>query len=132
LEYVNCLMQIAKNFPDQIYPGKRCAQEVQLKNWEIIEACANQTEGSKLLQVNGDLTTALKPALTSVPTITFRHQQDETQALALVNFRSAVCKKMLSPLPMECTNVPNSASVEKITSYLIGLSFLFFVFSMKL
>jgi interferon, gamma-inducible protein 30 len=132
LKYIYCLMQFGKNFPDQIYPGKRCAQQLELKNWDIIENCANSTEGSKYLQVNGELTSTLKPSLTSVPTITFRHQQDETQALALVNFASAVCKKMLLPLPAECHNMPNSASVETITSYLIGLSSLIFISSMKL
>lgn len=66
-------MQLTKNFPDQLFPGKRCAQEFKLENWEVIEACANNTEGSKLLQKNGELTTALKPPLTSVPTITFRY-----------------------------------------------------------
>lgn len=66
-------MQLAKNFPDQIYPGKRCALEVHLENWDIIESCANQTEGSKLLQKNGELTFGLNPSLTSVPTVTFRH-----------------------------------------------------------
>jgi len=132
LEYINCLMQLAKNFPDQIYPGKRCAQEVHLENWEIIESCANQTEGSKLLQKNGELTSTLNPTLTSVPTITFRYQQDEAQQLALVNFRSALCKKMQNPLPIECTNLPNSASVETIASYLIGFSFLTAIFVMKM
>lgn len=73
IEYVNCLMALTKNFPDQLFPGKRCAQEFHLENWEVIEACANTTEGSKLLQKNGELTEALKPSLTSVPTITFRY-----------------------------------------------------------
>lgn len=66
-------MQLTKNFPDQIFPGKRCAAQLHLENWEVIEACANATEGSKLLQKNGELTNTLNPALTSVPTITFRH-----------------------------------------------------------
>lgn len=66
-------MQLVKNFPDQIFPGKRCAQQFKLENWEVIEACANQTEGSKLLQKNGELTQVLNPQLTSVPTITFRY-----------------------------------------------------------
>jgi len=131
LEYINCLMQLSKNFADQIYPGRRCTKELEIKNWDIIEACANSTEGSKLLQANGELTDTLKPALKSVPTITFRHQQDDTQALALVNFRSALCKKMQTPLPIECTN-SNSASVETITSYFIGLSLLTLIFATKL
>lgn len=131
LEYVNCLMQLTKNFPDQIFPGKRCAQQLNLENWEVIESCANQTEGSKLLQKNGELTQVLNPPLTSVPTITFRHQQDDTQALALVNFQSAVCKKMQLPLPHECTSLPGSATNKTVTSYLIGLSLLIFVFATK-
>lgn len=73
LEYVNCLMKFIKNFPDQLFPGKQCAQQVGLENWEVIEACANQTEGSKLLQKNGEYTQGLNPPLTSVPTITFRY-----------------------------------------------------------
>jgi len=131
VEYVNCLMQLSKNFPDQLFPGKRCAQQFHLENWEVIEACANQSEGSKLLQKNGELTHSLNPPLTSVPTITFRYQQDENQALALVNFRSAICKKMQLPLPIECTNLPNSATVKSLTSYLIGFSFVAFVFTLK-
>lgn len=73
LEYINCLMQLTRNFPDQIFPGKRCAQQFRLENWEVIEQCANSTDGSKLLQNNGELTFSLNPKLTSVPTITFRH-----------------------------------------------------------
>lgn len=131
LEYVNCLMKFIKNFPDQLFPGKQCAQQVGLENWEVIEACANQTEGSKLLQKNGEYTQGLNPPLTSVPTITFRYQQDDTQALALVNFGSAVCKKMMLPLPHECTNLPGSATDKAASSALIAVSFLTFVFALK-
>ncbi len=73
MEYVNCLMEFTKNFADQLFPGKLCAQKYHLENWEIIEACANNTDGSKLLQKNGELTHTLNPPLTSVPTITFRY-----------------------------------------------------------
>lgn len=61
------------NFADALYPGKKCAIQAQLTNWNIIESCANNTEGSKLLQKNGELTNTLTPSLTSVPTVTFRH-----------------------------------------------------------
>lgn len=64
---------MGNNFPDSIYPGKKCARETGLNNWEIIEQCANNTEGSKLLEKNGELTSSLNPSLTSVPTVTFRH-----------------------------------------------------------
>lgn len=63
----------SNNFPDSIYPGKKCAMQADLKNWEVIENCANSTEGSKLLQDNGQLTESLNPRLTNVPTVTFRH-----------------------------------------------------------
>lgn len=66
-------MKLTRNFPDQLFPGKECANQVHLANWEVIEACTNQTEGSKLLQKNGELTQSLNPPLASVPTITFRH-----------------------------------------------------------
>lgn len=66
-------MKAGNNFPDSIYPGQKCARSIQLNNWDNIEQCANSTEGSKLLQANGELTAALNPPLTSVPTITFRH-----------------------------------------------------------
>lgn len=73
LDYVNCLMRAGNNFADSVYPGQKCSRDLQLRNWQRIEQCGNTTEGSNLLQRNGELTLALKPALTSVPTITFRH-----------------------------------------------------------
>lgn len=71
LDYVTCLMKnslpATGNFPS----GPRCAQELQLKNWNVIEQCANTTEGSKLLQHHGETTNALRPELTFVPWINF-------------------------------------------------------------
>lgn len=73
LDYVNCLMRAGNNFADSVYPSKKCARELELHNYESIESCSNNTEGSQLLQKYGELTSSLKPALTSVPTITFRN-----------------------------------------------------------
>ena len=73
LEFINCLMKVGNNFADSVYPGLRCSREVKLSNWDVIDNCANSTEGSKLLQKNGELTSTLNPSLTSVPTVTFRH-----------------------------------------------------------
>lgn len=73
LDYVKCLMQTWITFKDNIYPGYRCAKELQLPNWSVIEECANSTEGSKLLQDYGVRTQQLNPPLESVPTITFNH-----------------------------------------------------------
>lgn len=73
LDYVKCLMQTSNSFKDALFPGARCARELQLPNWNIIEECANSTEGSKLLQDYGEKTQLLNPALSFVPTITFNH-----------------------------------------------------------
>lgn len=73
LDYVACLMQTANSFKDTIFPGAKCARELQLPNWNVIEECANSTEGSKLLQSNGERTHSLNPELSFVPTITFNH-----------------------------------------------------------
>lgn len=66
-------MKSGKNFPDNIYPGERCAHENHINNWEVIAQCANSTEGSNLLKQNGELTKAFQPELQSVPTVTFNH-----------------------------------------------------------
>lgn len=71
MEYINCLMQIGNNFPDSVYPGKQCAEEVQIHNWDVIRECANSTDGSKLLQKNGELTDKFQSPLKGVPTIVF-------------------------------------------------------------
>lgn len=128
LEYINCLMKIGNNFADSIYPGKKCSREInpnQVINWDNIEQCANSTEGSKLLQKNGELTAGLNPALTSVPTVTFRHQyESETQALAMSNFAIALCKKLSAPLPQECSS-HSGASINVVTSSIVLTLFAF-------
>lgn len=73
LDYVACLMATSIQFKDSIFPGSKCARDLQLKNWQIIEECANSTQGSKLLQNYGELTNQLNPPLTSVPTVTFNY-----------------------------------------------------------
>lgn len=60
-------------FKDAVFPGQKCAKDLQLPNWQVIEECANSTEGSKLLQSHGETTNQLNPPLTEVPTITFNH-----------------------------------------------------------
>lgn len=66
-------MQKAYQFKDGVFPGAKCAHDLQLPNWHVIEECANSTSGSKLLQDNGERTRQLNPPLTEVPTITFNH-----------------------------------------------------------
>lgn len=72
LDYVTCLMQNALNFKDSIFPGGRCAHDLQLPNWNVIEECANSTQGSKLLQKYGVMTGTLAKPI-DIPVITFNH-----------------------------------------------------------
>lgn len=65
-------MQTALNFKDSIFPGSKCARDLQLPNWHIIEECANTTQGSKLLQKYGEMTSILTKPI-DVPVITFNH-----------------------------------------------------------
>uniref|UniRef100_A0A1L8E355 Putative gamma-interferon inducible lysosomal thiol reductase-like protein n=1 Tax=Nyssomyia neivai TaxID=330878 RepID=A0A1L8E355_9DIPT len=125
LEYVNCLMKVGNNFPDSIYPGEKCARQVGVPNWENIERCANTTEGSKILQRFGDLTNMLQPGLTSVPTVTFRQTYDaDAQRLAVANFGAALCKKIATPSPIECSQIPGAAA-EKSTAVLLTIGAFF-------
>lgn len=103
LEYINCLMNPRYNFQDSIYPGRKCAEELNLKKvWELIDQCANSTDGSTYLRQNGEKTEALQPPLTSVPTIVFReHFEQDFQDEAIKDFRMAVCTR-LTPKPIEC------------------------------
>uniref|UniRef100_A0A1B0CG20 Putative gamma-interferon inducible lysosomal thiol reductase-like protein n=1 Tax=Lutzomyia longipalpis TaxID=7200 RepID=A0A1B0CG20_LUTLO len=121
LEYINCLMKVGNNFPDSIYPGEKCARQTGVPNWENIERCANTTEGSKVLQRFGDLTNMLQPGLSSVPTVTFRQKYDiDAQRLAIANFGAALCKKISTPTPIECSNIPGAAA-EKSSAVLVTI-----------
>lgn len=123
LDYITCLMKAGNNFADSVYPGKKCSSELKLRNWDNIENCSNSTEGSNLLQHNGERTLSLKPALTSVPTIVFQNQYDETaQKLALTDFRAALCKQISEPLPQECrsTSAAAPAQTTNAVTMLVG------------
>lgn len=81
LDYVACLMD---SWLQDIYPGAKCASELQISNWPAIEECANSTEGSKLLQEYGVRTQQLNPPLTGIPTVTF--EQVSSSEISLNNF----------------------------------------------
>lgn len=110
LEYVNCLMERAQ-FKSGEFPGKSCAEALEIHNWETIQQCANSTEGSSLLKNYGDETqTVQKGPIQSVPTVVFRKSYDsENQKLAVSNFHVALCKN-LNPAPDMCRNLPSGAS----------------------
>lgn len=100
VDFIHCIMM--RSFPDQTFQTERCGLENEVKNWKNIQECANSTDGSSLLKANGQLTEALNPSLTSVPTILFRnHYDNDAQKAALVSFQEALCQQ-INPKPAEC------------------------------
>ncbi|ALC46219.1 CG9796 [Drosophila busckii] len=131
LDFINCLMRAGKNFPDNVYPGQRCAAENHINNWENIKTCANSTDGSQLLRKAGETTMRLKEPLTGVPTILFNEQFDKKSSDgAQVNFIGTVCKYAAAPQPRICAQ-HNSASglgVSALLGSMVGLCLLRFLY----
>ena len=71
LDFINCMMKAGKNFPDNVYPGARCARENNINTWENIQQCANSSEGNQLLMRHGQATMNFQNPLLSVPTVVF-------------------------------------------------------------
>jgi len=59
---------MADNY-DPLGIGKTCAQKISL-NWEAVQKCTIGDEGSQLLKRNGELTNALRPRVSFIPTVT--------------------------------------------------------------
>jgi len=103
LDFINCMMKAGKNFPDNVYPGARCARENQISVWENIEQCANSTEGSQLLKQHGDATNRFQMPLQSVPTVVFNQKYDvKVNERAMNNFLGTLCKYVSMPEPKIC------------------------------
>jgi hypothetical protein len=112
VEYINCLMSGV--FPDQSYESfaRRCAENVHVKNFESILKCANETEGSKLLQQMGDATKKLMDPLKSVPTITIRESYDDKiQKRSLEHFSTTVCENLPKPMPAVCREFSSAGAI---------------------
>ncbi|SPP87865.1 GILT-like protein 1 [Drosophila guanche] len=130
LDFINCLMRAGKNFPDNVYPGQRCATENHINNWENIKTCANTTEGSQLLRKAGEATGRLKEPLTSVPSVLFNEQfEKKVNDRAQVNFIGTLCQYVSAPQPRICAQhnaaaATGLASVSAILSSLLGLWFI--------
>lgn len=116
LNYVNCLMERAQLKSGE-FPGESCARDTDIRNWDNIAACANDTEASDLLRKAGDETNKLQKPLASVPTVAFRATYDrDTQNQAVDNFRAALCKN-LNPAPVACRNIPGGSAPALAVSF---------------
>jgi len=101
-------------FPDQPYSqfAKRCARDTQVKNFDSIETCANNTEGSKYLELMGEATNKLQDPLKSVPTITIRESYDANiQKESLTGFAATVCQNLPKPQPAVCRSYSSATAV---------------------
>ncbi|XP_971157.2 GILT-like protein 1 [Tribolium castaneum] len=113
--FINCLMDKVKPNGNQTqFPTQECATINHVPNYVNIENCANHVEGSQYLAEIGKQTDALKPPLTSVPTVVFNNQykQDDNE-MAKTNFVKALCQYIHGEKPAECTK--NSAIVAKMS-----------------
>ncbi|XP_013102066.2 GILT-like protein 2 [Stomoxys calcitrans] len=69
----------------------KCAKQHNIDNVDLIQKCFDSSHGSELLKLNGDLTHALRPSVTFIPTITLDGSQGK-QALILKNLLAEICK----------------------------------------
>lgn len=87
VEFVTCLLRLGENFQDAPIPYRKCAEQYEIKNLDVIEQCVNTTESSKLLQRHGETTLMLKPELTFVPTVVLKNVSSLIKLSTIANFR---------------------------------------------
>lgn len=124
LKYINCLMSLALQNKNGPYPIDQCASSNNFDPGHIIQ-CANNTDGDDVLSQNGDLTNALNPPLTSVPTVIFNDnfsKKDQEQASS--DFKSVLCSYIKGEHPHEC----HSNSAVAHTSAVIPICVLIFYY----
>ncbi|XP_037039003.1 gamma-interferon-inducible lysosomal thiol reductase-like [Bradysia coprophila] len=69
---------------------QKCTREHQVE-WEPIQKCYDSPHGAELLKMHGELTHALRPSVTFIPTITLNQSQGR-QASILKDLLQEVCK----------------------------------------
>ncbi|KAL9922109.1 gamma-interferon-inducible lysosomal thiol reductase 1 [Glossina fuscipes fuscipes] len=120
LNFIHCMMKAGKNFPDNVYPGAKCARESHVSTWENIQQCANSTDGERLLMAHGQTTNAFQNPLISVPTVVFKDQYDPKVSMrAQTDFLGALCKYVPQPQPKVCE--ANSSGVSIVVAPLLVL-----------
>lgn len=81
LKFIDCLMEEVHsshfNESRDEYPGLICANKINLNNWNIVERCADSTEGDELLAEMGQLTNQLSPRPSFVPWVVFNEVNTE-------------------------------------------------------
>ncbi|XP_061397584.1 GILT-like protein 1 [Musca vetustissima] len=122
LDFINCMMKIGKNFPDNVYPGAKCARDNQINTWENIQTCANNTEGSQLLMKHGQTTNHFMNPLKSVPVVVFKNQYDaKVNDRAQSDFVGVLCSYISQPMPKICASRNSAVSIAAISAPFMGL-----------
>ncbi|XP_040573344.1 GILT-like protein 1 isoform X3 [Lepeophtheirus salmonis] len=97
-DYINCMTKISE---DPINAGKTCSESLSLP-WTKIQKCVSTLEGEILLAQYGEITHALTPKLTSVPTVELNGSQDNQDAL-INDLKGSVCSAYTGVKPSACT-----------------------------
>uniref|UniRef100_A0A1I8QEU3 Uncharacterized protein n=1 Tax=Stomoxys calcitrans TaxID=35570 RepID=A0A1I8QEU3_STOCA len=122
LDFINCMMKIGKNFPDNVYPGAKCARDNQINTWENIQTCANSTEGSHLLQKHGETTMKFMNPLKNVPTIVFKNQFDsKVNDKAQNDLVGVLCSYVSQPMPKICASRNSAVSMTAVSTPFMAL-----------
>ncbi|KAI8116425.1 hypothetical protein FF38_02923 [Lucilia cuprina] len=88
LEVVACMIR-DNHLPKEAF--HKCAKQHNIENIDLIQKCYDSSNGSELLKLNGDVTHALRPSITFIPTITLDGSQGR-QATILKNLLAEICK----------------------------------------
>ncbi|XP_011293137.1 GILT-like protein 1 isoform X1 [Musca domestica] len=88
LDMIACMIRDNRLPKDALH---KCAKQHNIDNVDLIQKCFDSSHGSELLKLNGDLTHALRPSITFIPTITLDGYQGK-QALILKNLLAEICK----------------------------------------
>ncbi|KAH8343585.1 hypothetical protein KR067_005137, partial [Drosophila pandora] len=88
LEVISCMIR-DNRFPQTAM--RKCAKQYNFRNMYLIQKCFDSDHGLELLKLNGELTHALRPAITFIPTVTIDGSQ-RRQASILKDVLSEVCE----------------------------------------
>ncbi|XP_015589606.1 GILT-like protein C02D5.2 isoform X2 [Cephus cinctus] len=94
LQYISCMIQ---NNIKPVDIMQTCAEQMEL-DYQQIQECSDDAKGKNLLAMYGEMTHALKPGVSFIPTVTLDKNSDNQPAI-LKNLLHQVCLLLNSPPP---------------------------------
>ncbi|KAK9884669.1 hypothetical protein WA026_007512 [Henosepilachna vigintioctopunctata] len=99
MEFINCVLS---NNPSNAPSVENCAK-LHGFNWNAIETCSDNNEGSELLAGLGKKTHNLRPKLLLIPTVIFNdHFDKELDKRITTHFLETSCSQIPNPKPVIC------------------------------